>query len=54
MERVEGDEIKGEEVKMCFSGKYMVDGLKVLEGREIDVRFSGGMRGLVLGRGNDD
>lgn len=54
VETVQADDIKGEDLKISFSPKYMLDALKVLEGTEIHVSFTGAMRPFLLRTPNDD
>lgn len=53
IEEVQCLSISGEELKISFSSKYMLDALKVLEGTEIIISFTGAMRPFVI-RGLDD
>ncbi|KMY55919.1 DNA polymerase III subunit beta [Bacillus sp. FJAT-27231] len=53
-EQVRSGEIEGEEIKISFSAKYMMDALKVLEGTEINIQFTGAMRPFVIRPENDD
>ncbi|MED0666755.1 DNA polymerase III subunit beta [Bacillus badius] len=53
-EQVRSREIEGEEIKISFSAKYMMDALKVLEGTEINIQFTGAMRPFVIRPENDD
>ena len=48
VEQVQSQVIEGEELKISFSAKYMMDALKALEGLEIRVYFSGAMRPFVI------
>jgi DNA polymerase III subunit beta len=54
VEEVQAIEIEGEELKISFSAKYMMDALKALEGTEIKINFTGAMRPFVLRPLNDD
>ena len=54
VEEVQAVEIKGEDLKISFSAKYMMDALKALEGTEIKINFTGAMRPFVLRPLNDD
>lgn len=54
VETVQADDIKGEDLKISFSPKYMLDALKVLEGTDIHVSFTGAMRPFLLRTPNDD
>ncbi|MBM7648134.1 DNA polymerase-3 subunit beta [Bacillus ectoiniformans] len=47
-EQVSSQSIEGEDLKISFSAKYMMDALKALEGTEINVQFTGAMRPFVI------
>ncbi|MFK2826554.1 DNA polymerase III subunit beta [Bacillus sp. B190/17] len=47
-EQVKSQAIEGEEIKISFSAKYMMDALKALEGTEINIQFTGPMRPFVI------
>ncbi len=53
-EEIQSEAIEGEELKISFSAKYMMDALKALEGTEIKISFTGAMRPFVLRPLNDD
>lgn len=53
-DRVNCKSIEGEEVKISFSSKYMMDALRALEGTEITIRFTGAMRPFVIRPVHDD
>lgn len=53
-DRVNCKSIEGEEVKISFSSKYMMDALRALEGTEITIRFTGAMRPFIIRPVNDD
>ncbi len=48
VEEVQSHSIEGEELKISFSAKYMMDALKALEGTDIKVSFTGAMRPFVI------
>ncbi|MGG4012749.1 DNA polymerase III subunit beta [Bacillus smithii] len=48
IELVKSQRIEGEELKISFSAKYMMDALKALEGTEIRIQFTGAMRPFVI------
>lgn len=48
VEEIAVQEIEGEELKISFSAKYMMDALKALEGTEIKISFTGAMRPFVI------
>ena len=54
VEQVQSNEITGEDLKISFSAKYMMDALKALEGNEIEVDFTGAMRPFLIRTANDD
>ncbi|MCY8323217.1 DNA polymerase III subunit beta, partial [Bacillus inaquosorum] len=54
VEAILADQIEGEELNISFSPKYMLDALKVLEGAEIRVSFTGAMRPFLIRTPNDE
>jgi DNA polymerase-3 subunit beta len=48
VEEIQSQAIDGEELKISFSAKYMLDALKALEGTDIMVSFTGAMRPFVI------
>jgi DNA polymerase-3 subunit beta len=54
VEQVQSNSIDGEELKISFSAKYMMDALKALEGNEIQINFTGAMRPFVIKTMHDD
>jgi DNA polymerase-3 subunit beta len=48
VEEIQSEAIEGEELKISFSAKYMMDALKALEGTDIRVSFTGAMRPFVI------
>lgn len=48
VEEVQTELIEGEELKISFSAKYMMDALKALEGTDIKINFTGAMRPFVI------
>lgn len=54
IEEVQTQAIQGEELKISFSAKYMMDALKALEGSEIDISFTGAMRPFLIRIPEDD
>lgn len=48
IEEIQTDETTGEELKISFSAKYVMDALKALEGTEIKVTFTGAMRPFLI------
>ncbi|WP_026561637.1 DNA polymerase III subunit beta [Bacillus sp. J37] len=53
-EEIQAEEVVGEELKISFSAKYVMDALKALEGTEIHVNFTGAMRPFVIRTKDDD
>lgn len=47
-------EIEGEDLKISFSAKYMMDALRVMDIDEVSVDFTGAMRPFVIRPQNDD
>ncbi|MFD3450515.1 DNA polymerase III subunit beta [Microbacteriaceae bacterium 4G12] len=54
IEEVQCEKIEGEELKLSFSAKYMMDALKALDSTEIKISFSGAMRPFLIRTINDD
>jgi DNA polymerase III subunit beta len=48
VEEVQSQSIEGEELKISFSAKYMMDALKSLEGTEMQISFTGAMRPFFM------
>lgn len=48
IEEVPSESIVGEDLKISFSAKYMLDALKALEGTDIKINFTGAMRPFVI------
>lgn len=54
IEELQISAIEGEDLKISFSAKYVMDALKTLEGTEIKISFTGAMRPFVIRPLNDD
>lgn len=54
VEEIQSQSVEGEELKISFSAKYMMDALKALEGSEIKINFTGAMRPFVINPIHDD
>lgn len=54
VEEIQTKEIQGEDLKISFSAKYMMDALKALEGSEIRISFTGAMRPFLIRIPDDD
>ncbi|MFP7493226.1 DNA polymerase III subunit beta [Terribacillus saccharophilus] len=48
VEEVTVQEISGEELRISFSAKYMMDALKVIESDQVKIEFSGAMRPFLI------
>ncbi|MFT4416912.1 DNA polymerase III subunit beta [Fredinandcohnia humi] len=54
IEEIQSQTVEGEELKISFSAKYMMDALKAIEGSEIKVSFTGAMRPFTIKVLNDE
>lgn len=54
VEQLHCESIEGEDLKISFSAKYMMDALKALEGTQIVVHFTGAMRPFIIRSVEDD
>lgn len=54
VEELKSNSIEGEDLKISFSAKFMMDALKTLEGTEITISFTGAMRPFIIKPLNDD
>ncbi|MBH0357537.1 DNA polymerase III subunit beta [Bacillus toyonensis] len=54
VEEVQCENVDGEELKISFSAKYMMDALKALDSTEIKISFTGAMRPFLIRTVNDD
>jgi len=54
IEEVLTENLEGEELKISFSAKFMMDALKAIEAPEVTIQFSGAMRPFVIRPVNDD
>lgn len=54
VEEVMTENLEGEELKISFSAKFMMDALKAIEAPEVTIQFSGAMRPFVIRPVNDD
>ena len=54
VEEIQAKSIEGEELKISFSAKYMMDALKAIEGTDIKINFTGAMRPFVIRPIHDD
>lgn len=53
-EELQSTSIEGEDLKISFSAKYMMDALKALDGQDVMIQFTGGMRPFILHSVHDD
>jgi DNA polymerase-3 subunit beta len=53
-EEIQTTSVMGDELKISFSAKYMMDALKSLEGKEVTIEFTGPMRPFILRPLNDE
>jgi len=54
VEDISVQSIEGEELKISFSSKYMMDALRAIEVDEINIEFTGAMRPFIIRPQNDD
>lgn len=54
VEEIQSESTEGEALNISFSAKYMMDALKVFEGAETNIQFTGAMRPFVLRPTADD
>ncbi|TQR21594.1 DNA polymerase III subunit beta [Psychrobacillus vulpis] len=53
-EEIQSTSIEGEEIKISFSAKYMMEALRALDGHDVIVQFTGAMRPFILNSVHDD
>lgn len=53
-ETIDAIEVTGDEIKISFSAKYMMDALRAIDGQDIAIQFTGAMRPFILKSANDD
>jgi len=53
-EQIEAITVEGEELKISFSAKYMMDALKAIDGQDVMIQFTGSMRPFILKSAHDD
>ncbi|WP_110928036.1 DNA polymerase III subunit beta [Bacillus massiliglaciei] len=53
IEEVQAESVEGEDLKISFSAKFVMDALKALEGTDIHISFTGAMRPFVIRPLND-
>ncbi|KMP19038.1 DNA polymerase III subunit beta [Bacillus cereus] len=54
VEEIQCEKVDGEELKISFSAKYMMDALKALDSTEIKISFTGAMRPFLIRTVNDE
>ena len=53
-EEIQVSELDGENLKISFSAKYMMDALKAIDGQDVVIQFTGAMRPFILRSVHDD
>jgi len=53
-EEISAQSIEGEELKISFSSKYMMDALKAIDSDEVKIEFTGAMRPFILRPANGE
>lgn len=53
-EQLPAEKIDGEELKISFSAKFMMDALKAIDGQDVVIEFTGAMRPFILKSALDD
>ncbi|MEY9971664.1 DNA polymerase-3 subunit beta [Lysinibacillus sp. RC46] len=53
-EEIPVESLEGENLKISFSAKYMMEALKAIDGQEVVVQFTGAMRPFILRSVHDD
>ncbi|WP_077329835.1 DNA polymerase III subunit beta [Virgibacillus siamensis] len=53
-EEISVQSVEGEELKISFSSKYMLDALKAIEYDDVKIEFTGAMRPFIIKPENDD
>lgn len=54
VEQMEIEKIEGEELKISFSAKYMMEALRAIDGTNISIQFTGAMRPFIVKLVDDD
>lgn len=54
LEEVKAESIEGEELKISFSAKYMMDALKAIESEKVKIQFTGAMRPFLIRPENEE
>ena len=53
-EQIQVSSLVGEELKISFSAKYMMDALKAIDGQDVVIQFTGAMRPFIIRSVHDD
>ncbi|MEE1131242.1 MAG: DNA polymerase III subunit beta [Caryophanon sp.] len=53
-EEITVENLEGEELKISFSAKYMMDALKAIDGQDVMIQFTGTMKPFILRSIHDD
>lgn len=53
-EEIQSEKIEGEDLKISFSAKFMMDALKAIDGSDVKISFTGAMRPFFIQPVNDD
>ncbi|MEK4487566.1 DNA polymerase III subunit beta [Psychrobacillus sp. FSL H8-0484] len=53
-EEIQTTSIEGEQLKISFSAKYMMDALKAFDGQDVTIQFTGAMRPFILNSVKDN
>ena len=54
IEEVNSESVEGEDLKISFSAKYMLDALKIIESDNVKIEFTGAMRPFIIKPENDE
>ncbi len=54
IEEVNSESVEGEDLKISFSAKYMLDALKIIESENVKIEFTGAMRPFIIKPENDE
>lgn len=53
-EQIQVETLEGENLKISFSAKYMMEALKAIDGQDVVIQFTGAMRPFILRSVHDD
>lgn len=53
-EEIQVESLEGEELRISFSAKYMMDALKAIDGQDVVIQFTGAMRPFIIRSVHDD